>query len=150
MFSFLRSIFPDARFVWVDRDPRAVCYSYFLRQKVDLPAAMSEEEKQDKRLHHAAQRYLRVYDSLQAEPRAGYQLLLYEDFVANPAAQMRQLLEYSELPTDERLLRITARWPIRRDSNDAWKRTLSDGQRHRLESLLERPLKDRRYSSPEN
>lgn len=146
MFSFLESLFSDARFVWVDRDPRAVSFSYFLRREIDLPAGLSEEEKTEQRLRHAAQRYLGLYDLLQMESRTDYRLLRYEDFIAQPVAQMRQLLEYLELPEDKRLLRITAQWPIKRNSNAAWKRILSPAQQELLEGLLERPLQERGYA----
>lgn len=144
MFDFLASIFPDASFVWIDRDPRAVSYSYYLHRKIDLPAGMSDQELQNERLRRAAQRYLKIYDLLRKQTRNHY-TLLYEDFVGDPVTQMRRLLRYLDLQEDQRLLRLTAEWPIRSDANRKWRESLDADQRKLLEAILRRPLRDRRY-----
>ncbi len=140
MFEFLESIFPDACFVWVDRDPRAVSFSYYLRREIQLPAEMSEDEK----LGRAAERYLRLYDLLRAKS-GQYYTVVYEDFIEDPVPQMQRLLAYLDLPEDRRLLKLTAEWPIRTDANRAWRRRLDENQKELLEGLLARPLRERRY-----
>ncbi len=144
MFEFLESIFPDARFVWIDRDPRAVSYSYSRHRKLELPPEMPVEERARQKLRQAAQRYLRIHDLLQTKDRE-YYTLFYEDFIARPVPEMRRLLAYLELPEDRRLLELTAEWPIRRDANRAWRRALSSDQKELLERLLARPLRERGY-----
>ncbi len=144
MFEFLQSMFPDARLVWIDRDPRAVSYSYFLRRRVDLPPEMSDEEKEDEWLCHSARRYLRLYDLLQAKERE-YHTLFYEDFIAQPVPQMKRLLSYLDLPEDRRLLDLVAEWPLRKDANRAWQQRLDPGQKELLEGILARPLRERSY-----
>lgn len=144
MFAFLESIFPDARFVWLDRDPRAVTYSYSLRRKFREPPGTPEEKVAEVRLCQAAERYLSFYDRLQAYD-GDYLTLLYEDLIADPVAEMARLLQYLELAEDRRLLRLAAEWPVRRDANRAWEEKLGPSHRALLTRLLDRPLRDRRY-----
>ncbi len=144
MFEFLQSMFPDAYFVWIDRDPRAVSYSYFLRRRIDLPSEMSDEEKENERLRHAARSYLRLYELLQTKERE-YHTLFYEDFIAHPVSQMKTLLSYLDLPKDRRLLDLVAEWPVRKDANRAWQQRLDPGQKELLEGILARPLRERGY-----
>ncbi len=144
MFEFLESIFPDARFVWVDRDPRAVCFSYFLRRRIDLPPEMSEDERTEERLRRAASRYLSLYELLESTDRE-YYTLRYESFIADPVSEMRRLLSFLELSPDRRLLKLTAEWPIRGDANRAWQEKLDRDQKQLLERILARPLGQRGY-----
>lgn len=144
MFAFFESMFPDARFVWLDRDPRAVSYSYSLRRKIVLPPEIPAERAVEERLRQAAERYLSYYDRLQ-DTTGDYHLLLYEDFTANPVGEMRRLLEVLELRRDPRLLQLTAEWPIRKDANKAWEDKLRRDHRELLTRMLERPLRARRY-----
>jgi hypothetical protein len=143
MFTFLESIFPDARFVWIDRDPRAVAYSYSRHKKAVVPPGMTGDDALEEKLRQSAQRYLGIYDRLQTQ-EAGYHLLLYEDFLRDPAAEMRRLLEALELGEDPRLLRWAGEWPLR-DANRAWREKLAPPHQRLLEGLLEKPLSDRGY-----
>lgn len=144
MFRFFESIFPDARFVWIDRDPRAVSYSYYLRRKIDLPPGLSDQEMREERLRRAALRYLQSYELLQTQ-ETDYHTLYYEDLVANPLLEMRRLLRQLSLDEDRDLLRLTAEWPIQKNANQAWQESLDPKERTLLENILARPLRDRRY-----
>lgn len=144
MFAFLVSIFPDSRFVWLDRDPRAVTYSYSLRRKFREPPGTPEDEAAEVRLRRAAERYLSFYDRLRAYD-GEFLDLRYEDFVADPVAETVRLLRYLELESDPRLLRLAAEWPIRRSANEAWERNLDPSQKALLTRLLDGPLRERRY-----
>lgn len=143
MFEFFRSIFPDARFVWVDRDPRAVVYSYSKGRKVVLPPGLAPKEAQAEALRQSARRYLDIYDRL-AESAENFHLMIYGDFVKNPLAELAALLDYAELRSDPRLDRITRRWQIR-DADDKWSRELSKPLRELLCELVDRPLRERGY-----
>lgn len=141
MFRFFRSIFPDARFVWVDRDPRAVVLSYSKGRKVSVPPGMEGAEAEERKLRQSAQRYLEIYQSYRRSSETS-RLLIYGDFVQNPEAETRRLLDDLELPADRRLLHIVRSWKIR-DADDKWRRELDAPRRDLLCRLLEEPLRDR-------
>ena len=72
IFQFLVSMFPDARFVWIDRDPRAVCYSYFRRGWIGVPPERRGQLTDDEQLQCAATRYLSFYEQLEREETPNY------------------------------------------------------------------------------
>lgn len=142
MFDFFRSIFSDARFVWVDRDPRAVVFSYSLRKKVYAPPELPEHEARALKLRQAAERYLDVYQQVAARDSSEYRLLNYEDLVKDPVSELARLVDDLELRQDPRLLRIAGRWSVR-NANQKWREELDAENRRLLHQLLEKPLRDR-------
>lgn len=145
LFDFLSSIFPDAKFVWIDRDPRAVAYSFYdlgwLGLAPDLKAKMTPEQK----LEAAAARYLGFYRAVR-ESTQPYLWIQYERFVDAPAEQMQKLTDYVELRPDAYLAQYVREAGVRRTSNERWRNQLTDAQQGLLDELLREPLRDQGYA----
>jgi omega-hydroxy-beta-dihydromenaquinone-9 sulfotransferase len=123
---FLSAIFPDAKFIHVVRDGRAVVHSLlrvgFWRDKGGLTApfwtdgpplpAMAEWERSDRDAGAlAAIQWQHVLELAQLEARGlpvtQYTEIRYEDFIARPIAEIQRLLAACELdvsPTVERYI----------------------------------------------
>ena len=144
-FQFLSSIFHDARFVWIDRDPRAVAYSFFRKGWIGIPKEQISALPRLEQLAHAAKRYLEIFHHYQKEETPHF-FLKYEAFTHNPRGEMSRLLDYLELPQDHRLLDLVEAWPISTKANDQWRKGTTQEERKHLESLLAAPLTERDYA----
>lgn len=117
---YLQSIFPDAIFINIVRDPYYTILSWL---KVDfwqdkgmhqlwwLGAYTPAEEKWAKQNENnpyllAALQYKKIQDITQAEIKqfnANCLTIAYEDFVANPEKILQDILAYAELPTSKQI-----------------------------------------------
>lgn len=92
----LATVFPDAAFVWLLRDPLDVAASYRTTWGIDLPRAIAEDldEPPAFDLPVGLERLERFRD------RLGDRLLVarYEDLVARPAAELARVLAHLGLP----------------------------------------------------
>ena len=144
--TFLKSIFPDAIFVWMDRDPRAVCYSYFLKGWIGVSPELKANLSEDERVARAAQRYLEHYHAIVRESTPHY-WLRYEDLLADPVKEITALLSYMQLRPDARMIDLVARWPLSSEANAKWKERLTETQQQILHDMLDEPLRERGYLS---
>src|SRR5262245_41092702 len=67
IFEFLQPIFPDARFVWINRDPRAVCYSYYRLGWIGVKRHHRDGLSETEQLERAINRYLGIMTRLSNE-----------------------------------------------------------------------------------
>jgi omega-hydroxy-beta-dihydromenaquinone-9 sulfotransferase len=157
----LRAAFPEARFVHVVRDGRAVANSLVQMPWWDgwkgpagwsfgpLPADLNEAWLASERrfVVLAAIEWKLVVDAVQlALERAGDARLLevrYEDFVVDPAAQLERILEFADLPVTPALERLTNAFDVRPDRAAAWEYELSPGDVELVERVIGDAL--RRY-----
>jgi hypothetical protein len=151
MFTFFRSIFPDALFVWIDRDPRAVCYSYFQKGWIKGPPKLTASLSSDEKLRHVIKTYLEFFEKTRQESIPPY-WIRYEDFISSPAQELRKLMDYLQLEADSRLIKYVSEWRILNQTNQRWKQALSTDQQAILNEMLEAPLREKGYweTTPQN
>lgn len=98
----LAQLFPRARFIFALRDPRDACLSCFMQNFNMNPAMASFLDLEDTaRYHHAAFR-IRWWTEAHLAPRM--HVVRYESLVSDMQAEVRPLLEFLELPWDDRVL----------------------------------------------
>jgi hypothetical protein len=140
---FLRSIFPDAHFVYIDRDPRAVVFSYLKQNwwKKDLEGRSLEYrlEFYSKRYldyHRAKNQYARGRDYIQA---------YYERLIEEPKANLRGILHKCSLNWSLKLATQVESWRMDKSKNRFWRSELIQNNQTLITSLLEQPLTDMDY-----
>ena len=150
---FLKEIFPDAIFIHIIRDGRAVGYS-IMRSRLEhsgaywsvKPPGWRELLKLPMVDACALQWQMTVKAILQSAkklPRKQYLAIKYEDLVARPVEIFKQVAEKCDLVWQEDLLQtITAGMNNR---NFKWRSEMSDEDQNTLNTLLEKFLKQLGY-----
>jgi Sulfotransferase family len=144
---FLRAIFPDALFVYIDRDPRAVAFSYMkhkwhFKKKPHVLEAMSMKE----RLDIYAGWFLRYYQAKkQFELDRDYIQISYERLIRDPSATLQEICEKTALKFDSIFQRRIATWSLEKDTNQSWRQALLPEDQTYLTALLEQPLREMGY-----
>lgn len=159
---YLRSIFPDARFIHLVRDARAQVHSTLnvgfwkagggdlkLWWSSDLPEAyenyLHKAEASGDPLVLAAAQWRSVVGSIRDEARRTLaddeiKEVTYEDFVSDPIATIASVWQWLELqPTSEGLEAIRS-YDVRRDANEKWRTEFGSDQQAVLAHWLEGPL----------
>lgn len=160
---FFARIFPEAKFVHVVRDGRAVANSWLQMRWWDGYQGTANWQwgplsAQRQALWEAAGRSYPVlaalgWDTLidsYAAGRAGlgddrYLELRYEDFVDDPEAQCRRILAFSELPWSAGFESQFRRIEVRRSRVDAYRRDLSPCQQQAVEGAMRSSLEQLGY-----
>jgi hypothetical protein len=156
---YLSSIFPDARFVHVLRDGRAVVRSlmrvHFWREqgRMTEPAwqnGLTPEDVSDWEGHGgsavglAAVQWRRVIESTRAEAEAiapeRYAEIHYERFVADPGAVLDAVADFCELPRAPEAERFLATRFELRDMNYQWREHLPPADVEALDEVLRAAL----------
>jgi hypothetical protein len=154
---YLHALFPDAKFIHVYRDGRAVANSLL---EVDFwrgwqgpgrwrageltPAQQAEWERHGRSFVALAgiqwKRMMAAMDAAAANvPAANLLPVRYEDLMANPVACFKHVTEFCGLGWSARFERAIARQRLR-PANDKWRVDLSDAQQAILESVLAEAL----------
>ncbi len=154
---YLSQIFPDARFVHIVRDGRAVANSLldveFWRGWLgprqwrwgDLSPEHAEEwERSDRSFVVLAAIHWKILMASYAETRnavdpARYQEIRYEDLTADPIGVFQRALDFCELDFSPRFRRIIEGFGLR-SANDKWRRHLTARQAELLETSLAEEL----------
>lgn len=159
--AFLRSLFPDARFVHVVREPLPQIGSllrvgFWMRGegarrlwwRNDIPPAWEAYLRAAERTREsailAAAQWRAVVGGIRMEaekllPPADYVEVSYESVVADARAAVRQLWQAMDLPLDARALARVAAYPIRAGRNAALLERLPRADREQIRDWLERP-----------
>ena len=161
---FFGGIFPEARFVHVVRDGRAVANSWLQMpwwtgyrgpenwNWGPLPAVLQQEWEQGGRSFHllAAICWKLLMQAFQrAQPRlsAGRCLTIrYEDFLEQPLQAVDSILDFCELEWTPRFRRDVTRWPIDGGRRRAFERDLTADQVADIEASLAAALDRYGYS----
>ncbi|MCE7992588.1 MAG: sulfotransferase [Roseivirga sp.] len=138
----LRDIFPDAKIVWVDRDPRAVVLSYIKmgwvgveRVSRDKVSGMTKEEL----IRESCHRYNHYYD-LKTKEKFDY-TFLYEDLVEDKLSAITNLLDALGLSKPPGYLRLIEQTTVYGNRNANYE--LSPSEYDLMTTLLSKPLKAR-------
>jgi len=150
---FLREIFPDAIFIHIIRDGRAVGYS-IMRSRLEHSGAYWSVKPPDWRdllklplVDACALQWQKtvkaILQSAKKLPRKQYLAIKYEDLVARPVEIFKQVAEVCDLVWQEDLLQtITAGMDNR---NFKWQTEMQDADKNTLNELLRDFLKQLNY-----
>lgn len=136
--SFLQAVFPDAQFIYVDRDPRAVVFSY-LKQNwwPNQTCALQMVEK----LQFYSQKYLEFFSAKESyQDGIDYFQARYEHLTANPTHALQGIYQVCNLSWRPALEELYASWPIHAEINQEWQAVLSAAEKGFLEKILQEPL----------
>lgn len=150
---FLYEIFPDAKFIHIIRDGRAVVNSMLnvdwwwgwqgpqnWRWGMLSPAHMAEWEQHDRSfVALAAIEWKILMDAAetakQVLPPENYVEIKYEDLCVDPTAVMQQVLQFCDLPSADGFRRAVQRYQLR-NTNHKWQQQLSPHQQCVLNDVL--------------
>jgi len=150
--SFLHAIFPDAKFVHVTRDGRAVANSRLSApfwkgwQGLNIwGGQMPEHYRQEWEQHRrsfvalAGIEWKTHMDQLEAVKREFQNIdicqVRYECFCANPIGELKRIADHCELAWDPKFETATRAFYVKNE-NGKWKTDLTDEQRAILEEVL--------------
>jgi hypothetical protein len=151
---FIRTVFPDARFIHIVRDPRGVVASdlrtpwwrgYLGPEQLGcgpLPPVYAEEWEASGRSFPllAGLSWKVVLDAYVAAralvPAAQWLDVRFEDVLADPGSRFKEMLEFMGLEEDERFTAALARTTFAADRRDAFRRDLDPATLARLEASL--------------
>jgi hypothetical protein len=140
---FLRHIFPDALFIYVDRDPRAVIFSY---RKQKWWGKHTRNMSIPDCLEFYANRYLAFYQAKKQYTRENsFIQIYYEDLIQSPVDILQTIFKKCDLPWKENLGKRIASWKIKSSANEQWQQQLSKQEKDFLASLIEKPLVEMGY-----
>jgi hypothetical protein len=162
---FIHAIMPEARFLHVVRDGRAVASSIVQRPWWkgrlgvpgwgfgELPEDLAELwERQDRSLITLAGLEWRIlmdaFDEARREVGEDRWLeLRYEDLVADPRAHWPAILEQAGVAWDERFEAVFRSYPVATGRRDAFRRDLTERQVAQLEEAIGDHLRARGYAT---
>jgi sulfotransferase family protein len=167
--SFLHAIFPDAKFIHVTRDGRAVAASRmkapfwngwrgwrgFSLWPEKMPAHYEQEwERHGHSFVALAGIEWKAHIDQMAEVRRKYPNIhilevRYETFCADPVRQVRQIAEYCELPWEADFADLMAKQFVNSE-NSKWESELSDEQKVVLQDVLGTYLQEQGYDPDES
>ncbi|MGH2712972.1 MAG: sulfotransferase family protein [Thermoleophilaceae bacterium] len=165
--AYLSSIFPDARFVHLIRDGRAVVQSllkvpfwkdtFRLREPAWKGALTAEQLGRWEKLGRppaalAALEWRRVIETARAEATdhapGRYAELRYEDFLGDPHRSLDEIEDFCELSRDPKVHAFLARRYELRNMNAGWRSTLEPAEVEMLEELIGDLLLELGYEVP--
>lgn len=153
---YFNEIFPDARFVWLNREHRAVVSSWIKADWLDVTTALDSPDWQwgpvpdlyrrlwsdlgADRVLSAAVKIRMDLDDIRANihqvPERSY-TMQYEELIADPRGALEGLLDFCELPRRAAFFeRIEKRTFY--DPSDKWKQHLSTDEAHRIVEFFRR------------
>jgi hypothetical protein len=159
---FLSEIFPDAKFIHMLRDGRAVVNSVLdvdwwlgwrgpenWRRGELSPEQRAEWEEHDKSfVALAAIEWKILLDALESGrrlvPDSDFLEVKYEDLCADPSAVFREVLQFCGLEASRSFERAIAEFSLR-NTNSKWQDQLSAAQKNILEGILRQHLRQYGY-----
>jgi hypothetical protein len=161
--SFLHAIFPDARFVHILRDGRAVANSRLNARfwkgwhglniwGGQMPEHYQQEWERHRRSFAALagiewKTHMDQFEAVRRDfPQINICQVRYECFCANPIAELKRIAHHCELAWDPKFEAAAGAFHVKNE-NEKWKSDLTDEQRMILEEVLEPYLVKYGYES---
>lgn len=143
----IRRVFPDALFIYIDRDPRAVVYSWMrLRWMFKKKPAVFREMSVAGKLRIYADRYLALYGAKKRySPDADYYQVYYENLISDPLQCFQELCLRTDLDWTHRMERRITNWHLKTRTNQAWRSRLASDEQEYLRGLLRQPAEEMGY-----
>jgi hypothetical protein len=147
---YLKAIFPDARFIHIVRDGRAVAFSLY---KVDwwpdlrlwwaglTPRDWQAAGKPPIELcaRHWTREVTEIQAALETLDPSEYTQVRYEDLVREPLTSLQRLVAFCDLPWTAHYESLIRKVSVE-NLNYKWKQQLSTEEQNLLEDTLARPL----------
>jgi omega-hydroxy-beta-dihydromenaquinone-9 sulfotransferase len=163
--SFLHAIFPDAKFIHVVRDGRAVANSRMNTsfwkgwQGLNIwGGQMPEHYRQEWERHRRSfvalagiewKTHMDQFEAVKREfPKIDIYQVKYECFCANPIGELKRIADHCELSWPTQFEKATRAFHVKNE-NEKWKRDLTDQQCATLEEVLRPYLVNYGYESSE-
>jgi hypothetical protein len=163
--SFLYAIFPDARFVHILRDGRAVANSRLNApfwkgwQGLNIWGGQMPEHYQEEWERHRRsfvalagiewKTHMDQFEAVKREfPNIDICQVKYEGFCANPIGELKRIADHCELSWHPQFEKATRAFHVKNE-NEKWERDLTDQQRATLEEVLRPYLVKYGYESSE-
>lgn len=128
--------FPQAKFVHVLRDCRAVSASLLQQKWIDLTDAKSGLVWYCRDAVGASRYWRHILETSQREealiPKSQYHTIKYEDLVANPEATLRNMFDFLGEPWEPDVL---SKNPVHAESVDRWRTLLNEEQLHTIQAM---------------
>ena len=146
-FGLIRRVFPDALFVHIDRDPRAVVFSWMKQRWMfkKKPDEFRQIPVVDK-LRMYSDRYLAIYEAKkQYREGADYHQIYYENLIRNPLQSFQELCTKTDLSWTRRIERRITSWHLDPRANQAWPSKLTSNEQECLSRILREPVEEMGY-----
>jgi hypothetical protein len=154
--AYFDRIFPDGRYVWLNREPRAVVSSWVKAGWLDVTSSPDSDGWQ---WGDVSAPYYTLWRELGGDPLLSAALkiqldlddiranmaqvpgravrLEYEDLIREPVVFMRRLADFADLEWDRSFERFLASFTFH-DQRDKWRRHLSEADGERILAFFER------------
>jgi len=149
----LQKIFPDAKFINVARDPRAVVCSMMQREKEEgefrmgFPihnelefAELSSIEKWTFRYNQIT-KY--IYDFAKKQKKINFLTVRYDELISDPKKITKKILKFCDLDEPKSLARLIP--TLRKKTNEKWQEKLSKDDSKKIIQLVQPSLKKMNY-----
>lgn len=128
--------FPQAKFIHVLRDCRAVVSSLLRQRWIDLTDPKSGLVWYCKDAVGASRYWRHILETTQREeaqiPKSQYYTIRYEDLVANPEATLKAMFEFLEEPWEPQVLQKN---PVHAESLTQWRALLNEQQLQEIQAM---------------
>ncbi|HSB57701.1 MAG TPA: sulfotransferase [Nitrosopumilaceae archaeon] len=136
----IKKIFPDAKFIQIIRDPRAVISSMIERHRnegqFNLGIPVKDKEKYEKLsfVEKWAWQYKEIMEAIYEFSKSyenNLYVVIYEDLISDPNKELKKILEFCELPLPKKNM-----VPPILDTKSKWKENLTDEDQKKILYLV--------------
>jgi len=153
----IKQVFPDAKFINIARDPRAVIFSMLTRIKnegeFNIDWAIKEKKinfksslKKNNLIKYYAQGYKDIteytLEFLGHQNSENLITIIYEDFLKNPEKNLKKLLDFCELEEPESLSQMM---PKLIDTTKKWKNELTEDDQRKIFDTVQDSIDKMKY-----
>ncbi len=148
-FPLLRSIFPDAVLIHLERHPGAIVFSYLKQgwRWSDLPVERFASLSRAELLEYYCDRYLAYYQAKKDFPADEFLQVRYEDMVSDLRSSMDRILAHCRLPSTADYEAFLDKVELRKNANDAWRERFSSEEGSFVIDRLRGPIDEMGYSA---
>lgn len=132
--------------IYIDRDPRAVVYSYYQQKwKYKKTLDVFKNKSQENLIREYCDYYLNLFRQKTDFKKFKFVQVFYEDLVLNPQTFFDRLLDRIGIQNDQRFIELIDTWDIKKGTNEKWERSLSSKSIDIMNKELTEPLNSYGY-----